>query len=139
MTVLALILVLVVLPALVGYCFYLEGFWIDFDPASPRSYRSFFHNLIHNGLEPGDFLIYRKPKVSPHPGPRARNVQASEKGDDYYYEVEKYWTLADVREDGKLIAVTRTGKQVQLQPEDEHLRKAGILDRVLHRNRFPSI
>jgi len=139
MTVLTLIFVLVVLPALVGYCFYLEGFWIDFDPASPHSYRRAIHNLMHSGFEPGDFLIYRKPKASPRPGPRARNVHASEKGDDYYYEVEKYWTVADVQEDGKLIAVTRTGKQVQLQPEDEHLRKAGLLERVLHRNRFPSI
>jgi hypothetical protein len=135
MTVISLIFLLVVLPAVIGYCLYMEGFGIDL---SSRSWRSVVRNLYRHGIEPGDFLIYRKPKVSSRPGPRARNVQASERGDDYYYEVDKYWTVADVRDD-ELIAVTRTGKQVHLRPQDEHLRKAGLLDRVLHRSRFPSL
>ena len=139
MTVLSLIFLLVVLPAVVGYCLYMEGFGIDLRPSPSRPLYKVLTNLWHHGIEPGDFLVYRKPKVSARPGPRARNVQASEKGDDYYYEVDKYWAVADVRDDGELIAVTRTGKQVHLQPEDEHLRKAGLVERILHRNRFPSL
>jgi hypothetical protein len=137
MTVLSVIFLLVILPAVIGYCLYMEGFGVDLSPN--RSWRHILRNLWHNGLEPGDFLIYRKSKVSSRPGPRARNVQASERGDDYYYEVDKYWTVADVREDGELIAMTRTGKHVHLRPQDQHLRKAGLIERVLHRSRFPSL
>lgn len=136
MTVISVIFLLVVLPAVIGYCLYMEGFGVDLSPG--RSWRTVIRSLYRHGIEPGDFLIYRKSKVSQRPGPRARNVQASERGDDYYYEVDKYWTVADVRDD-ELIAVTRTGKQVHLQPQDEHLRKAGLLDRVLHHSRFPSL
>jgi hypothetical protein len=135
MTVISLFFLLIVGPAAIGYCLYVEGFGIDF---RYRSIRQALRSLLHQGLQPGDFLIYRKPKVSCRPGPRARNIEASEKGDDYYYEVDKYWTVADVRDD-ELIAITRTGKHVHLQPHDVHLRKAGLVARILHRNRFPSL
>jgi len=97
------------------------------------------HRFSRGRMEPGDFLIYRKSKASPRPGPRARNVEASEHGDDYYYEVDKFWTLADVLQDGRLVALTRTGKRVYLRQEDERLRKAGLLERVRYRGRFPSV
>jgi hypothetical protein len=101
--------------------------------------RNQLHSFFRRQLEPGDFLIYRKSKASPHPGPRARNVQASENGDDYYYEVDKFWTVSDVLDDGRLVAVTRTGKRVYLTPADERLRKAGWLERMRYRQRFPSV
>jgi hypothetical protein len=135
MTVLSLIFVLVVIPAVIGYCLYTESAAEGFD----FSAKPFWRGLFRNRLEPGDFLIYRKSKASPRPGPRARNVQASEKGDDYYYEVDKFWTVSDVLDDGRLVAVTRTGKRVYLTPEDERLRKPGLLDRVRYRRRFPSL
>ena len=47
--------------------------------------------------------------------------------------------LADVREDGHLVAVTRTGKRVELSREDENLRKARLLERVVYRRRFPIV
>ena len=135
MTVITLILMLVVVPAMIGYCLYAEylGDGGEFSSAG------FWHRFMHGNLEPGDFLIYRKPKVSAHPGPRARNVQAAENGDDYQYEVDKFWTVADVLDDGRLVAVTRTGKQVYLTPEDERVRKAGLLERMRYRNRFPTV
>jgi hypothetical protein len=143
MTALSLILVLVVIPAVIGYCLYIEyaasGMAAHRHPATLAFWRESLHRLFRGELEPGDFLIYRKSKVSPRPGPRARNVQAAERGDDYYYEVDKYWTVADVLDDGRLVAVTRTGKQVYLTPEDENLRKAGWLERFRHRRRFPSV
>jgi hypothetical protein len=139
MTVLSLILALVVIPAVIGYCLYVEGLEDGWSPEVLSFRRSGWRNLFHIGFEPGDFLVYRKPKVSPRPGPRARNIQPSDKGDDYYYEVEKYWRLADVLEDGHLVAVTRTGKRVELSREDENLRKARLLERVMYRRRFPAV
>jgi hypothetical protein len=138
MTVLSLILALVVIPAVIGYCLYIEGLEDGWNPGVLTFRRSGWRNLFSMGFQPGDFLVYRKTKVSPRPGPRARNVQPSENGDDYYYEVEKYWRLADVREDGHLVAVTRTGKRVELSREDEKLRKARLLERVVYRSRFPA-
>jgi len=137
MTVLTLIFILVVIPAALGYCLYAEGLTGDFE-SSPFSL-SFLFGGVRGHFQPGDYLIYRKSKVSPRPGPRARNVQPSEKGDDYYYEVDKFWTLSDVLDDGRLVAVTRSGKRVFLTPEDERIRKAGLLARMVYRRRFPSL
>jgi hypothetical protein len=139
MTVLSLIFVLVLAPAVIGYCLYTEYMSEELIPSLPAFLRGAIHRLFHDDFEPGDFLIYRKPKVSPRPGPRAQNVKPSEKGDDYYYEVDKFWTVADKLDDGRLVAVTRTGKQVYIKPEDEHLRKAGWLARLRYRDRFPSL
>jgi hypothetical protein len=139
MTVLTLLIVLVAIPAGIGYCLYTEYLSEDFHPPVLFAIRDFIRRFLRNQLEPGDFLIYRKPKVSVRPGPRARNVQAAEKGDDYYYEVDKFWTVADILDDGRLIAVTRTGKQHTLTPRDENLRKASLLERMRFRRRFPSV
>jgi hypothetical protein len=139
MTVFSLIFVLVVIPAGIGYCLYMEHLAKELSPSRFAFFRENLRHLFHAHLEPGDFLIYRKPKVSPHPGPRARNVHASEKGDDYYYDVDKYWTVADVLDDGRLVAVTRTGKQVYLTLGDEKLRKPGLIERFRYRSRFPSV
>ena len=139
MTILSLIFVLVVIPAVIGYCLYAEYLEVDMSPSLLAFWRQNLRQFFHGNLEPGDFLVYRKSKVSPRPGPSARNVQASEKGDDYYYDVDKYWTVANVLDDGRLVAKTRTGKQVYLTPEDENLRKAGWLERLRYRRRFPSI
>jgi len=135
MTVLLLILILYVIPAVIGYAFYLE----DFDQSTASWWLGSLSRVFHAGIAPGDPLIYRKPKVSSRPGPRARNIQRTENGDDYFYEVEKFWTAADVLDDGRLLAVTRTGKEVCLSPEDERLRKARLIERLRHRRRFPTV
>jgi hypothetical protein len=139
MTVLSLILALVVIPAVIGYCLYMEVLEDGGSPAAMSLRRNGWRSFFHIGFQPGDFLVYRKAKVSPRPGPRARNIQPSEQGDDYYYEVEKYWRLADVLDDGQLVAVTRTGKRVELSREDENLRKARLLERMIYRRRFPAV
>jgi hypothetical protein len=139
MTVFSLIFALVLIPAGIGYCLYIEHLAREFNPSRFAFFRDQFRHLFHSNIEPGDFLIYRKSKASPRPGPRARNVHPSENGDDYYYEVDKYWTVADVLDDGRLLVVTRTGKQVCIAPEDENLRKPGWLERFRYRSRFPSV
>jgi hypothetical protein len=52
--------------------------------------------------------------------------------------VDKFWTVADILDDGHLLAVTRTGKKVRLSPEDERLHKARLLEMVRYRRRFPA-
>ena len=138
MTVLSLMFILVLIPAAVGYFLYIEVLGEEWSDSSVSFWRHNLRNLFHSGWEPGDFLIYRKAKVSQRPGPRARNVHPSDKGEDYAYEVDKYWALADVLEDGRLVAVTRRGKHVYLTPQDQNLRKARLLERLVYRRRFPS-
>ncbi len=128
-----------VIPAGIGYCLYTEHLAQGLDLSALSLLRENLHHFFHGNIEAGDYLIYRKSKVSPRPGPRARNVHASEKGDDYYYQVDKFWTVADVLDDGRLVAVTRTGKQVYLTPKDENLRKPGFIERLRYRRRFPSV
>jgi hypothetical protein len=137
MTVLTLICVLVIAPALIGYALYAEMLWQQWSVTGSTPWRRGLTALFHHGFEPGDFLLYRKTKVSQRPGPRARNVQPAQNGDDYSYEVVKFWRLANVLPDGRLLAVTRTGKEIFLTPSDSNLRKARIVDVVLHRTRFP--
>src|ERR1700678_2010413 len=115
MTLLLLLLILAVISAVVVNALHLE----HFDQATASWFLGDLSRVFHAGIAPGDPLIYRKPKVSSRPGPRARNIRPSENG--YCYEVDKFWTVADVLEDGRLRAVTRTGKEVCLSPEDERL------------------
>ena len=134
MTVISLILVLVVLPAVVGFCLYLEYVQEGLEEPPFKTLRRIFRHH----LESGDPLIYRKQKTSARPGPRALNVQAAEHGDDYSYDVDKFWVLDDVLDDGRLVAVTRTGKRVFLTAGDERLRRPGFFERLRYRGRFPA-
>ena len=135
MTLILLLFILIVVLASVGYLLYLEGF----DHSTASWYLGSLSHLFHAGIAPGDPLIFRKRKVSSRPGTRARNIQPTEHGDDYYYEVDKLWTAAEILDDGQLLAVTRTGKKLHLSPEDERLRKAKLIERLRYRGRFPVI
>ena len=135
MTILLLILVLVAIPAVIGYALNVD----DFDQDTASWFLGSLSRVIHAGIAPGDPLIYRKPKVSSRPGPRACNIQRTENGDDFHYEVDKFWTVADVLDDGRVLAVTRKGKEVYLSPEDERLRKARLIERLRYRQRFPEV
>ncbi|MBN1556786.1 MAG: hypothetical protein JW951_01420 [Lentisphaerae bacterium] len=90
-----------------------------------------------DGYAVGDHVIYHKTKSSPHPGPRAEGVRPSEHGEDYTYGVDKFWTVSAVHADGSLEVVTRTGKRHVLDPRDPNLRKAGVVDNMRYRDRFP--
>ncbi|ASQ89704.1 hypothetical protein CHL67_01115 [Prosthecochloris sp. GSB1] len=88
-------------------------------------------------LQIGDPVIYRKPKSSPRPGPRARQVYALERGESYHYVVDKFWKVSDVNQDGTVDVVTRKGKKHRLQVDDPNLQKAGFLTFLLFRKKFP--
>ena len=95
--------------------------------------------MIALDYHPGDWVIFRKEKHSTSPGPRAENIHAAPKGDDYYYQVDKFWVVAETRADGKVVLRTRRGKTHVVKANDPHLRRARWWERLLYRNRFPSV
>jgi len=50
-------------------------------------------------FKPGDWVIYRKQKISASPGRRAQHTNPSPKGETYTYVVDKYWVVDEVGED----------------------------------------
>jgi hypothetical protein len=94
--------------------------------------------MIRREFQPGDPVIYRKTKRSERPGPRARKVQPSPKGEEYLYEVDKFWTVAEMRGD-QLLLVTRRGKQHLVDRKTPNLRRPNWLERWLYRDRFPRL
>lgn len=88
-------------------------------------------------LRPGDAVIYTVQKQGPHPGPRAKEVDATPHGEFYVYQVDKFWTVQDVTEDGRVVLRTRKGKTHLVDADDPRLRKAHWWERWLFRSRFP--
>ena len=62
--------------------------------------------------ETHDLVVYSKQKHSVSPGPRAREVDAATRGETYSYTVDKFWVIKQLIEDGQLLLITRTGKQL---------------------------
>lgn len=87
----------------------------------------------------GDLVVYCKAKHSTHPGRRAKNIHASEKGDNYNYIVNKFWIVSDSLADGQLLLKTRRGKTHLIDPNDPNLRHATLLERLRHRMRFSQL
>ena len=95
--------------------------------------------VSRNGIQTGDWVIYRKTKFSTHPGPRAQNVLPAENGDEYVYTVDKFWIVAEVRNDGSLLLKTRRGKEHIFPAGRLNLRKANWWERRRYRDRFEAI
>lgn len=90
-----------------------------------------------NTFQIGDWVVYRKEKVSTHPGPRACEVFPSEHGEDYSYIVPKFWQIVEIPDETHVVVSTRTGKRHTLNIEDSHLQKASLFERLRYRARFP--
>lgn len=90
----------------------------------PQSYR------------PGQRVIYRRTKHTEHPGPRAKNIHPTERGETYWYEVEKYWVV-DALQEEKVVLRTRRGKRHLVDPDDPNLRPASWWECIWYRHRFP--
>ncbi len=89
-------------------------------------------------FEPGDPVFYFVTKDSSRPGPRAENVAPASQGDTYRYRVKKFWRVAKILEDGRLLLYTRRGKQHVCAVGDRNLCKPSILGRFWYRKRFPA-
>lgn len=92
--------------------------------------------MIRPNYMPGDWVVYRKSKIGPQPGPRAQQVHPSPKGEQYSYVVEKYWIVDQVLANGQLLLRTRRGRAHLIDSADPSLRHAGFLRRWMHRDRY---
>jgi hypothetical protein len=89
-------------------------------------------------FRPGDVVVYRKQKVSVHPGPNARDIQPAPNGDTYSYSVEKVWRVDAVRPDNILAVHTRKGKRLIISANDPNLRPMHWWERLLFWHRLPA-
>lgn len=89
-------------------------------------------------MKSGDWVIYRKQKVSTIPGPRAQNTVPSPNGETYSYVVEKYWIVEEVLT-GQVRLVTRRGKRHVVGLNDDRLRSAKWWERWLFAARFRAV
>jgi hypothetical protein len=87
----------------------------------------------------GEPVIYRVTKRSAHPGRRATDVQPEPLGEDYQYQVDKFWVVAEVRPDGNLLLMTRRGKEHLIRADSPLLRRPRFWERWLYANRFPQL
>lgn len=87
----------------------------------------------------GTPVVFRMSKRSPHPGPRAEQVQPEPMGEGYQYVVDKYWIVADIRDDGQLVLRTRRGKTHLFHADHPALRPANLLERLFKADRFPKL
>lgn len=94
---------------------------------------------MKQALHRGDWVVYRKSKQGPAPGPRAQAVMACSKGENYAYIVDKFWVVDQVLPGGRVRLRTRRGKVHELPVDDPNLRKAGLWDRFFHGERFREI
>ena len=84
----------------------------------------------------GDRVVVRVCKRSTHPGPRAQHVRPEQSGEGYQYEVDKFWSVGEVRDD-QLVLLTRRGKVRLADVNDPAIRRAKWWQRIIYRDRFP--
>jgi hypothetical protein len=82
-------------------------------------------------------VIYRKQKLSVHPGPHAQDIHPAPNGDSYTYCVPKFYRVIAVQADETIIVRTRRGRQRTLAAADMALRRAHWWERLLFAGRFP--
>ncbi len=95
--------------------------------------------MIQRKLKPGDLVVYRMTKRSTRPGPRARLVEPAPHGEQYSYVVDKFWVVAESRDDNKVLLRTRRGKEHLLNADSTNLRMATWWERLLFGHRFPRL
>ena len=87
-------------------------------------------------VKTGQFVVFSKMKTSSNPSPRARNVHPARHGEYYSYIIEKFWKVVQVFDDDTIEIETRRGKRHRVNANTPLLRKVGVWDRLLFRNRF---
>ena len=87
-------------------------------------------------LKVGDFIVFKKWKASTHPSPRAKETYPAQKGDMYSYQIDKIWKVVELIDDQTIEIETRRGKRHRVDKDPLYIRKAGLLDQLLYRDRF---
>lgn len=93
---------------------------------------------MRNSYRTGDPVVFSMTKFSTDPGPRAHDIRPAPYGETYHYQVDKFWLVGGVQDDGRLLLLTRRGKQHTIPPDDPRLRPARWWERWLYRERFPN-
>lgn len=70
------------------------------------------------------------------PGPRAKNIRPMMHGDEYTYEVDKYWRVVEST-GSELVIKTPGGKVHRISANDPHIIKPSFIKTLLMRHRFP--
>lgn len=94
--------------------------------------------MLRRPLQPGDLVIFRMSKHTTHPGPRAEDIIPEPRGDFYQYEVDKFWAVDRILDDGQLLLVTRRGKQHRVAADNPRLRRPSWWERLRYGRRFPT-
>lgn len=94
---------------------------------------------MRNSYKLGDPVVFSVTKFSTDPGPCADDIHPVPYGETYHYQVDKFWLVGEILEDGQLLLLTRRGKRHTVAPDDPRLRPARWWERWLHRNRFPNL
>jgi|tagenome__1003787_1003787.scaffolds.fasta_scaffold20843834_3 hypothetical protein len=82
-------------------------------------------------------VVFLRQKMSANPGPDARDVWPSERGEFYYYNEVNYLRVIELLDDGRVIAVTTKNKRFCFWGGDSQFRKARLTECLLHPRRFP--
>ncbi len=92
---------------------------------------------MSNTYRVNDRVVYTRDKYTTCPGPRAKNITATPNGESYSYQVDKFWVVKQVLADGRLLLVTRRGKEHVVRQDDPRLRKASLIERFIKTELFP--
>lgn len=95
--------------------------------------------MAKRAYQPGDFVVYQLSKHSQSPGPRAHDIFPAPQGETYQYQVDKFWVVEEILDDGTLVVRTRRGKIHYLHETDPRLRHATWWEKRWHRSRFPQL
>lgn len=116
------IIVLVIVPAVVAFL----------TSSSPRT-------LIRPVFGIGAPIVYSRRAISNQPVFGARDIRPAERGEFYYYNLVSYLRVTHVLEDGSVIAIARDNRRLRFTPKDADFRKAGPVERLIYRWRFPHL
>ena len=85
----------------------------------------------------GQPVVYTIPKNSERLGSRAKDLPPPEHGETDTGYIGKYWSIDEVRGDGRLVLRTESGKTHVVQSDDPGLRIATAWERFWFRRHFP--
>jgi hypothetical protein len=87
----------------------------------------------------GAAVVYSRREMSTQLLPGAHHVDPSDRGEFYYYTLVDYLRVAEVLDDGRVLAVARDNVRVLFWPDDSQFRKARLIERFIYRWRFPHL
>ena len=90
-------------------------------------------------FQSGEWVIYSLQKFSPRPGPRAHDVIPTAHGEDYVYQVDKFWIVDEVLDAGRIRLRTRRGKTHVVSVQDINLRRPRWWERWFYATRFQAV